>query len=256
MTIEYIKIPAEIYRLPVRGLYEVSILALIVNFGKQGLRLSNAKIAEIFSTPKRTVERAISDLKKQGYIRDIGRGKNGRCLVADTDKMSAGATDKMTVSDTDKLSVEIPTPSGANTDVLADHKERRKRREEIEEKNQPETQSFVDLWNSKRNLPRIKSFTGQRQKHFQARMRQPFFAQNRAEIIERISRSSFCTGGNDRGWRADIDWLLKNDTNFAKVLEGRYDNRRGQDDCSLVPAEPCEADEAERLRAEMVGAGY
>ncbi len=44
------------------------------------------------------------------------------------------------------------------------------------------------------------------------------------EIIQRISRSSFCRGKNDRGWVADPDFLLRPDTS-ARVLEGKYDDK-------------------------------
>jgi len=43
------------------------------------------------------------------------------------------------------------------------------------------------------------------------------------EAIDRISRSNFCRGLNDRGWKADLDWFLKLDT-ITKVMEGKYDN--------------------------------
>lgn len=46
------------------------------------------------------------------------------------------------------------------------------------------------------------------------------------EVVRRIAASGFCRGQNDRGWRADPDWLLKPET-ATRVLEGRYDNRAG-----------------------------
>lgn len=45
-------------------------------------------------------------------------------------------------------------------------------------------------------------------------------------VIQRIERSAFCRGENDRGWIATFDWLLQPDT-AVKVLEGKYDNRPG-----------------------------
>lgn len=46
------------------------------------------------------------------------------------------------------------------------------------------------------------------------------------EVILRITRSEFCTGKNDRGWKATFDWLLQPAT-ALKVLEGKFDNRSG-----------------------------
>lgn len=48
-----------------------------------------------------------------------------------------------------------------------------------------------------------------------------------AEIVRRISRSSFCSGKNDKGWVADFDWLIQPETHL-KVSEGKYDDRGGK----------------------------
>lgn len=42
--------------------------------------------------------------------------------------------------------------------------------------------------------------------------------------IDRAARSPLLTGQNDRGWRADFDWLCK-PANFTKLMEGNYDPR-------------------------------
>jgi hypothetical protein len=36
--------------------------------------------------------------------------------------------------------------------------------------------------------------------------------------------SDFLKGANDRNWVADFDWIM-NDTNMAKILDGKYENR-------------------------------
>ena len=39
-------------------------------------------------------------------------------------------------------------------------------------------------------------------------------------------------GSGDRGWRANFDWFVANDTNIRRVLEGCYDTRAGTTDFS------------------------
>lgn len=39
----------------------------------------------------------------------------------------------------------------------------------------------------------------------------------------RIADAPFCTGGGDRGWKADIDWACKSEDIVNRVFEGRYD---------------------------------
>lgn len=43
-------------------------------------------------------------------------------------------------------------------------------------------------------------------------------------LFDRIGRSSFLTGDNDRGWAADMGWILKQG-NMTKILEGKYDDK-------------------------------
>jgi len=85
--------------------------------------------------------------------------------------------------------------------------------------------AFVSLWNSKDRLPKIKTLTNRRCKALKVRMSEKQFAENLPLIIDKVAGSDFLCGQNDRKWRADIDWLLKNDTNYVKILEGKYDNK-------------------------------
>lgn len=42
-------------------------------------------------------------------------------------------------------------------------------------------------------------------------------------VIQRIASSAFCRGANDRGWKADMDFLLRKNS-AVKALEGKYDD--------------------------------
>ncbi len=45
------------------------------------------------------------------------------------------------------------------------------------------------------------------------------------QLLEKITDSRFLTGANDREWKINLDWLIKNDTNYLKVIEGEYNDR-------------------------------
>lgn len=45
------------------------------------------------------------------------------------------------------------------------------------------------------------------------------------QAIENVRCSEFLNGQNKNGWTATFDWFVK-PTNFQKVLDGNYDNRR------------------------------
>lgn len=82
------------------------------------------------------------------------------------------------------------------------------------------------LWNERipEQLPACLELTPKRATMAAARLRARPLAEW-AGIIDRIIRSTFCLGLNDRGWVANFDWLLRPDT-AVKVLEGQYDNRQ------------------------------
>jgi hypothetical protein len=44
------------------------------------------------------------------------------------------------------------------------------------------------------------------------------------EAIQRALKTPFLVGDNERGWQMDFDWLIENDTNMTKVMEGKYEN--------------------------------
>lgn len=47
-------------------------------------------------------------------------------------------------------------------------------------------------------------------------------------VFHKAQASNFLKGANDRNWSAKFDWLIQ-DGNFAKVLDGNYDNRAAPD---------------------------
>jgi hypothetical protein len=81
----------------------------------------------------------------------------------------------------------------------------------------PET--FVEYWNSKKVLPQVRFLSDDRKKKLAKRAKNKAFAEFWQQAIDKLAVSDFHLGKNDRGWRANIDWFLRNDTNFVKCLE-------------------------------------
>lgn len=44
------------------------------------------------------------------------------------------------------------------------------------------------------------------------------------KIFTLMANSSFMNGNNNRGWKPTFDWIIENDNNYVKVLEGLYIN--------------------------------
>ena len=85
-------------------------------------------------------------------------------------------------------------------------------------------QQIVDRYNAIcTNLPRVVRLTDKRRRAVRLIYGKGYTPEQLDEVFRKAQASSFCTGQNDRHWKADFDWLL-NESNLVKVLEGKYDN--------------------------------
>lgn len=102
-----------------------------------------------------------------------------------------------------------------------------------ERENKPDTkvsrvaapyQSIQNLFNSIcKSFPAVKKLSESRKKAIKARLN-TYTVEDFEMLFLKAEASDFLKGRNDRNWRADFDWLIK-DSNMTKTLEGRYDNR-------------------------------
>lgn len=75
------------------------------------------------------------------------------------------------------------------------------------------------------SYPRIKVLSDERKKHIGARYKQyKYDLDVFKELFTKAEESDFLRGENNRNWAANFDWML-NETNMAKILEGKYDNK-------------------------------
>lgn len=95
---------------------------------------------------------------------------------------------------------------------------------ERKEKSTTPYQQIVVLYNEICvSLPRVKAITENRCKKLHARWTGDI--EIFRELFTQAERSEFLRGNNDRHWKADFDWLI-NEQNMAKVLEGKYSNKK------------------------------
>lgn len=84
---------------------------------------------------------------------------------------------------------------------------------------------LMKLWNEERGpLPEVQRLSKDRERAAKARIAENPDPGYWRKVIRRIAASSFCRGVNQRGWKADIDFLLRPGS-AVKALEGKYDDR-------------------------------
>lgn len=86
-------------------------------------------------------------------------------------------------------------------------------------------EEILEAWQVRmvpQGFPPVRKMTAQRTRQLRARLRDSTFDEWQ-QAMAALERSAFCRGENDRGWRADFDFLLQ-PKSFTGLLEGKYDH--------------------------------
>lgn len=84
---------------------------------------------------------------------------------------------------------------------------------------------YCDLWNisvKTYGISAVKSISDGRLSKFKTRIREPDF--DFVQILSEIKQSDYLQGKTN-GWRVDWDWIFENDTNYLRIIEGKYRNQ-------------------------------
>jgi hypothetical protein len=85
----------------------------------------------------------------------------------------------------------------------------------------PSPQDFMTEWNRHSPpLPKIVDMGPGRVAKLRLRKKRETFRMKWREMIFRMAMTGFYIGQNDRGWKAGVDWFLRNDENPVRFLEG------------------------------------
>lgn len=117
---------------------------------------------------------------------------------------------------------------------------------ELEKDKKIDCQQVVDLYHSVcKSFPTIRSLSEARKKAIKARLK-TYNLEDFKTVFQNAEASSFLKG-EDGGWKASFDWLIK-EANMLKVLEGNYADKPKYGRKEVVPGwmnKPREMDEDE-----------
>lgn len=74
------------------------------------------------------------------------------------------------------------------------------------------------------SFPKVKSLTDKRKKAIK-KILKSYSKDDILDVFEKAESSDFLKGNNDRGWKANIDFMLREDK-FVNILEGQYGGRK------------------------------
>ena len=178
--------------------------------GKSKFSAGRTYIADTFNISLPTVDRALQNLADQNLII-----KEPCKNQSETDKYYANISSKETLPDNKYISSNTRdnTQQSLFTDI--------NNKEVLEVRNKG--QKFVDDYNAIcKSLPKCQRLTPKRSKGITSLLKK-YSYEDILEVFNKLEASDFCTG-KVNGWRADIDFILREDK-FISVLEGKYDNK-------------------------------
>ena len=168
---------------------------------------SNNYFAELYSISKGTVSKLLSELKKYGYINiELIYKDNSKEVKKRIITLLSNSTIPMVITD-NTYSQFGKKPMDKN-----------------DKENIININNILSHFSEKKCFSMVNKLTDSRKKKLLARLQE----QGKENIIKAIdiaSESDFLKGKNDRNWKMDFDWLIANDTNIVKVLEGKYCNK-------------------------------
>lgn len=95
----------------------------------------------------------------------------------------------------------------------------------LKDNTQKVVEEIKNLYNSHcTNLPKIAKLTDKRIKAIGSLLKK-YSIEEITQVFDIANESDFLMGKNDRGWKADLDFILREDK-FINILEGKYGGHR------------------------------
>lgn len=166
-----------------------------------------------FTSRRYERENAISEIRRQAVAQRKDRKSNKK---NDTNGLQSGyKTDTNHIHNTE---YEYEYDNDIEDEIILKEK-----------KEKTDFNRIMDSFNSICiSLPKIKSVTDRRKKKINTRLKDLGGNVDLLEdIFHRVEASDFLTGriATEEDWIASFDWIIKNQDNLVKIMEGNYDNK-------------------------------
>jgi len=221
-----IRVMSSLWDLELNPTVKLVLLALADCANDEGLAWpSIATLARKASVGERTVQRSLVEARALGIINReevIGRGCKYTFTPFTPRHAGTPATVSPVTNDAQTPATVAPHPRHAGTQSVIETLEPSK---EIVENANPilKPEHVIEAYNElaeRKGLRKAIKITDERKRKLALAVKRNTVAEFQ-EALAAIERSKFLCGENDRGWRADFDFLLQPKT-FTKLIEGCY----------------------------------
>ena len=212
-----------------------------LHWKKRELSLSNSRLLPLAGCSKSALIRARERLEQYNLIRFSPGNRNGtsaryRLIFEqsgtrdETDCETGNATPVETPCATgDETKPETPARRMTGTYLRQDQEKTREDKTRVfEKKSQKEfsCEQVLQKFNAIcQSLPSVKTLSPKRRSQIKARTKLFKTLDDWEALFRQVNKSPFLTGKNRYNWQAGFDWLIKNDENPLKVIEGRYTSK-------------------------------
>lgn len=202
---------------------------LIRRVGNLLVPYDHTKLGELTRTNPDTVLVAMELLLKIGLVQKL---ENGELYITQVENMigsqSIGAFKKQQQRISKSSLLIENTKDGQKEDICPPKIDIEKDIDlDIEKRERVDYQQIADMYNEICiSFPRCTTLSDNRKKSIKARLK-TYSVDDFKNLFTLAEQSDFLKGKNERNWNANFDWLIK-DSNFAKVLDGNYNNKTNQ----------------------------
>ena len=188
--------------------------AIIGFFSIEGGKLIQKRVERERVRAAENVEKRRKAGKASAEARALAKQNGSKCSTHVATHVEANGQQNSRPSPSPSHGSNEPIES-SNEDLSAEPTERPVTKTEV-----------IEAWQSRMvplGFPAIRKMTSQRERQLGARLREYPHLDDWQRAFAAIERSGFLRGENDRGWRADFDFLLQ-PKSFTKLIEGAYDH--------------------------------
>lgn len=204
---------------------KIVLLALADCANDEGLAWPGmASLSRKCSKSERTVQTMLAELETAGHItREQVPGKGCRYTVHPRKNCTPAETaPPQNLRQPPQIS--HPTPAKSAPKPSKNHQEPSEVKSPASDDTPLTVEEVVEDWNAlaaELDLPTVRSITPARRRAFKARLREYPDIADWQRAFATIRGSPFLRGDNNRGWRADFDFLLQAKS-FTKLTEEAY----------------------------------
>lgn len=186
-------------------------------------------LADFTGTTKQTIIKVLKSLVEKEYIEKSESYQNNVKFC--TYKINTTVVNNLTGSQKSLIGSKESLTGGGKKSLIEGSKESLPNNEysdnkPFDNKDIFNIQEVVDLYNSICvSYPKVQKISERRKATIKARLKDYTVGEFK-KAFTNAENSDFLKGKNNRGWRANFDWFM-NDNNLAKVLDGNYDNKGG-----------------------------